>query len=746
MRLFITYVEQDYFYAAQLADHLSHSPHQVLAYNPRWPDDYWQQHIDQHDVLVYLLSHFSDPRHVSYNHLLYAQQSHKPIVIINIDASHVTEELPYYVLINANGFTGADVGDILPYTLRLMDEQQRHQQQSLPIRQAKPDRPRAAQNRIRLRWEYGGQTYIKQFALDYPIILGRGDESDVVIPDKKISRTHASIYVKDRQRYLINLSETNYVYVEQDSKRTTLKYDEELILAPDAVFRLSDIPLQVYDTTEGPNEESQKSCPMCGRTYDHDVAHCPHDHTPLWYHKIYLLRTITGQEVRTAILESPRPGPNSLPSLPLVPIPDTSSTTKGGIDMRDYPQTDQLPPLDKVQRPEEHTAVASSWDEDDTTPPIPVQPFIVEDSLTGHTLIDNGTPATFQQYLAQTDATPFSLKAVSTPAPQRGIPTPPYTPFDEEITFVDTGEVVVEQQTFIATMESSNPSLQWNTSPVLSDPNHVQWPTASAFMPASIAPNQLYELRLMLYWPEVIEEVMEVVKYPSKAFGSTPRGTPVIPTPPSQPDHLYTLSLELPHAKLNQSSQQVMWPPANRDVGYQSASFLFNTPPELHQSIVGRVIVYRNALLVGQIPIEIPYQPANGQYDGFLAIGAHLQPLKPLFACFAAEDSALMAYLQRESYALDDRILNRIYTIRSEDGWRNIMLDLVSSSQAFQLFWNHATAQSPHCQREWQYALNIAAAHPQPFIYPVYWEDTLPQPPVELSQLRFQRVRLPSGY
>jgi hypothetical protein len=725
MRLFITHVEQDYVYAAQLVDELAQGDHGVVAYNPRWPDDYWQAQLNQQDLLLYLHSAFSDQRHVAHTQLEYARLAHKPLVVVKLDDSPLPDSLPYTLLLNADEHNAQALAEVIPHAIRLLTEQQR--QQARPIAANRPSTP---PNRIRLRWEHNGQHYIQRFGLEYPLIIGRSDECDICIPDKRISRTHASIYLKEQQRYLINLSETNYVYVEQEGQKFTLHYDQEVALTRDAIFRLSHLPFEVYEESEGLAEEAHKTCPVCGRAFDTDVVHCPHDHSLVWYHKIYMLRTSTGRELRAALCESPRPMPSSNPN---TPAKDTFTTTRSGVDMRAYPQTDE------IALPSGGAAMTQ-----DPYPPSPTWIAEAEQALNQTSRAPNPTSATnLRQYLAQNDETPLSMQAIRPPSPERGIP-PSATqatyvpPFDEEITFVETGEPVFElpSPSTTANPARTRPAIQWRNAPDLAGLNQTQWPSACAFMPNSVAANGLYEVLVYLHWADALELVLQEVK-------KTHRPLATISTPPSvaQPSHLYTLTLELNGARLNQASQQVVWPPLQPGQSYEGASFLFNTPPDLRQTLTGRVVVYRDALLVGQIPLQMTYNPA--QSAPLLTQGVHLQALKPLFVCYAGDDLRLAEYLGGQVTEMNDAVLTQIYQLRRQGEWHHSLFDLLHHSQAFQLFWNPTTAQSAYCQREWQAALQIAAEFPAPFLYPTYWEDSLPPPPPELSHLRFQRVWMP---
>jgi hypothetical protein len=51
------------------------------------------------------------------------------------------------------------------------------------------------------------------------------------------------------------------------------------------------------------------------------------------------------------------------------------------------------------------------------------------------------------------------------------------------------------------------------------------------------------------------------------------------------------------------------------------------------------------------------------------------------------------------------------------------------------LFWSENSSKSEYCRQEWQYALQLKRG--EGFIRPVFWQEPIPTPPEELSDIHF---------
>lgn len=68
-------------------------------------------------------------------------------------------------------------------------------------------------------------------------------------------------------------------------------------------------------------------------------------------------------------------------------------------------------------------------------------------------------------------------------------------------------------------------------------------------------------------------------------------------------------------------------------------------------------------------------------------------------------------------------------------------MKMIDNADLFQLFWSTGAAQSVYVRQEWQYALQRSRG--EGFIRPVYWEQPLVSPPVELKHVHFASLELP---
>jgi hypothetical protein len=55
------------------------------------------------------------------------------------------------------------------------------------------------------------------------------------------------------------------------------------------------------------------------------------------------------------------------------------------------------------------------------------------------------------------------------------------------------------------------------------------------------------------------------------------------------------------------------------------------------------------------------------------------------------------------------------------------------------LFWSHNAARSVYVELEWRHALSLGREATN-FIRPVYWEEPIPRPPIDLESFHFAFV------
>lgn len=105
----------------------------------------------------------------------------------------------------------------------------------------------------------------------------------------------------------------------------------------------------------------------------------------------------------------------------------------------------------------------------------------------------------------------------------------------------------------------------------------------------------------------------------------------------------------------------------------------------------------------------------------------------------------IAAYAAAQS-ALGNELFIDVDSLRAGEDWRAGLARAIDGVDVFQLFWSRHSAASEYCQHEWQYAYASRCRDTacDGFIRPVYWEEPMPAPPEELSDIQFRYVEFKS--
>ncbi len=90
--------------------------------------------------------------------------------------------------------------------------------------------------------------------------------------------------------------------------------------------------------------------------------------------------------------------------------------------------------------------------------------------------------------------------------------------------------------------------------------------------------------------------------------------------------------------------------------------------------------------------------------------------------------------LEKAYSALGMSYLRDIRILRSGQQWSTTLLKKIEEADIFQLCWSSKAKTSLNVEKEWRHAIDQKREH---FIRPVYWEQPMPTPPVELESIHF---------
>jgi hypothetical protein len=166
---------------------------------------------------------------------------------------------------------------------------------------------------------------------------------------------------------------------------------------------------------------------------------------------------------------------------------------------------------------------------------------------------------------------------------------------------------------------------------------------------------------------------------------------------------------------------------------------------QLDRPLAGRVAFYVGPVLVGEVPISVYVCADESGVDRSGSLWereaplaqATAEPYRSVFVSYSHKDGAIVDGLEKAYTALGDTYLRDVRTLRSGEQWNRALLGMIDKADIFQLCWSNNARASRYVEQEWRYALGLARPR---FIRPVYWEDPMPEPPAELSDIHFAHL------
>jgi hypothetical protein len=140
-----------------------------------------------------------------------------------------------------------------------------------------------------------------------------------------------------------------------------------------------------------------------------------------------------------------------------------------------------------------------------------------------------------------------------------------------------------------------------------------------------------------------------------------------------------------------------------------------------------------------QFTTEAQFAREAQEWPFFTAPAAAAPGYESVFVSYSTKDSAIVEWLEATYTALGMTYLRDVKTLRSGETWDRQLLKLIERADLFQLCWSANAKESPYVSDEWHFALGLRKTN---FVRPCYWEDPMPEPPPELKQLHFARLKL----
>lgn len=151
----------------------------------------------------------------------------------------------------------------------------------------------------------------------------------------------------------------------------------------------------------------------------------------------------------------------------------------------------------------------------------------------------------------------------------------------------------------------------------------------------------------------------------------------------------------------------------------------------------GKVTVYVGPVIVATLKMGMLFNEAEAG-PGPVSSGETITQMyreDEIFMSYSHRDTDIVLNCQKAYEALGFTVLIDRDTLRSGQKWNDELMRMIERADIFQLFWSENSSKSEYCRQEWQHALgcNKGAG----FIRPVYWQEPIPNPPAELSDLHF---------
>ncbi|MEJ2888033.1 Hsp70 family protein [Actinomycetospora aeridis] len=161
------------------------------------------------------------------------------------------------------------------------------------------------------------------------------------------------------------------------------------------------------------------------------------------------------------------------------------------------------------------------------------------------------------------------------------------------------------------------------------------------------------------------------------------------------------------------------------------------------RSIEGGFRVYLGIVLVGEVRFRITVGGGAAPSSAQTIVTG--RPYRRIFVSYAHDDRRVVEGVLDYARLCGDDFLIDAHALRSGERWQPRLLEMIDTSDVFQLFWSHRSMASRHVRDEWEHALGLRREH---FVRPVYWQDPRPEdrsrdlPPASLSAIHWYRLPL----
>jgi hypothetical protein len=262
----------------------------------------------------------------------------------------------------------------------------------------------------------------------------------------------------------------------------------------------------------------------------------------------------------------------------------------------------------------------------------------------------------------------------------------------------------------------------------------LDYPVVTTAYPESVTKNKWYGLEIFFYLKSlshvVANEIHKLRQQDNIDLGDvTSHINSPIPTG-TQVSFIFSSPQDV---LMNPSSITLRWYES-----YYKLPFRIYVPQDTHDDFIVLLIdVVIHGLPITKIPISIS---TTKQPTVNTSMVSSMNWPREVFASYSRKDSKIVRHLKRRYLALGIYMFIDVDDLRSGEYWESRLYERIDRSDVFQLFWSQQASQSRFVEKEWKHAVSLLNAKGDGFIKPIYWEDSLPSVPDELSHINFYKI------
>ena len=253
--------------------------------------------------------------------------------------------------------------------------------------------------------------------------------------------------------------------------------------------------------------------------------------------------------------------------------------------------------------------------------------------------------------------------------------------------------------------------------------------------PGVVKPDKTYSLSVYLHFPEFQDAVKKLIdsKEQQKDFDS------YVPTLESVLELKCAITL-----KVIPQVEGIIFEPIKQEIAWYKDIKEFNfrinaDPAKVEKSLSGSIDLFKDALLIGQIPLSIKVSQEEKPTE---IVKTSSKMFESAFISYSYLDEELVDNFVEAYKSLGIDVNIATEKILTGEKWEKPLGKLMDKSDVFQLYWSTKAKESKNVTKEWKYALKLKDQKGKKFIRGCYWEIPMPELPEDLSKIHLHKINL----